>query len=265
MSLITIDQEKCIQCGICVAECPTIVLQMGEKGPEAVNPAQCVACGHCVAVCPSAAFDNALSPLAQQTNVVEDLIPDKETAKQFLRARRSIRTYRQTPVPREQLLQLVDMARLAPTGSNQQGISYIIVEDKKIMEKSSEIIIEWMEKNSVYKKFDVMLQAYRERGNDTILRGAPHLILALADEEFQRGRENAIFSLTYLELYAPALGLGSCWAGIFEICAFSGHKPLLELFNIPAGKKITGAVMAGYPQYRYQRLTDRNPLEVAFL
>jgi nitroreductase len=83
--------------------------------------------------------------------------------------------------------------------------------------------------------------------------------------EFQQGRENSIFSLAYLELYAPALGLGSCWAGIFELCAFSGHEPLLKLFNIPEGKKITGAVMVGYPQYRYQRLTDRNPLEVAFL
>lgn len=38
MNLITVDQEKCIQCGICAAECPTIVLHMGEKGPGAVRP-----------------------------------------------------------------------------------------------------------------------------------------------------------------------------------------------------------------------------------
>jgi hypothetical protein len=30
-------------------------------------------------------------------------------------------------------------------------------------------------------------------------------------------------------------------------------------------QKITGAVMVGYPQYRYQRLPDRNPLEVTFI
>ncbi|WP_229711404.1 4Fe-4S binding protein [Pectinatus frisingensis] len=29
MELITIDQEKCIQCGACVKECPSFVLSMG--------------------------------------------------------------------------------------------------------------------------------------------------------------------------------------------------------------------------------------------
>jgi nitroreductase len=89
--------------------------------------------------------------------------------------------------------------------------------------------------------------------------------LATANKDFSRGRENTVFALTYLELYATTLGLGSCWAGLFEICAFSGYKPLLELLNIPEGKEITGTVMVGYPQYKYQRLVDRNPLDVTWL
>jgi nitroreductase len=238
---------------------------MGEKGPEAVNPDQCIACGHCVAVCPHIAIDNTLTPLDQQLAITEYPALNKESAGRFLRSRRSIRSYKKTPVPREQLRELVEIARLAPTASNQQGVSYIIVENREIVEKATVVIIEWLEKNPLHRYFSVMIQAFREKGIDTILRSAPHLILAISALEFQRGRENSIFSLAYLELYAPALGLGSCWAGIFELCAFSGHEPLLKLFNIPEGKKITGAVMVGYPQYRYQRLTDRNPLEVAFL
>lgn len=39
---------------------------------------------------------------------------------------------------------------------------------------------------------------------------------------------------------------------------------MVELFNIPKGKKITGSVMVGYPKYNYSRLVDRNPLEVSF-
>ncbi|MCS4467486.1 hypothetical protein JTS99_18725 [Clostridium botulinum] len=39
---------------------------------------------------------------------------------------------------------------------------------------------------------------------------------------------------------------------------------MLELFNIPKDKKITGAVIVGYPKYNYPRLVNRNPLEVTF-
>lgn len=39
---------------------------------------------------------------------------------------------------------------------------------------------------------------------------------------------------------------------------------MLELFNIPKGKKITAAVIVAYGKYNYPRLVDRNPLEVTF-
>lgn len=70
--------------------------------------------------------------------------------------------------------------------------------------------------------------------------------------------------MAYLELYAPTLGLGSCWAGVFEKVALKVNSPMLKLFNIPEDKKITGAVMVGYPKHNYPRLVDRNSLEVTF-
>jgi nitroreductase len=77
-------------------------------------------------------------------------------------------------------------------------------------------------------------------------------------------RENSMISLSYLELYAPSLELGSCWAGVFEICARSDNSPMYKIFNIPEKKKITEAVMVGYPKYSYKRFTDRQPLSASF-
>ena len=57
-----------------------------------------------------------------------------------------------------------------------------------------------------------------------------------------------------MELFATTLGLGSFWAGLFEMCAFDNYYPLLELFNIPKNKVLTGAVMVGYPQYGYNKV-----------
>ena len=114
-------------------------------------------------------------------------------------------------------------------------------------------------------RFNDFIKVYTEKGIDTILRGAPSIILAIADVDFRRGRENSIFSLAYMELYAPILGLGSCWAGVFENIALKDNSPMLKLFNIPKDKKITGAVMVGYPKYNYPRLVERNPLKFNFL
>ena len=265
MGMITVDQKKCTQCGACIKECPTFVLSMGKAGPEAVAPQVCLVCGHCVAVCPHAAIDHRRTPLVCQTELTDFSKPSAKEAELFLRSRRSVRSYSKKTVPREELLRLVNMARFAPTASNMQGVSYVIVDDRKTLDKAVEIVIERLESNEVLRqRFSHYLKAYREAGVDVILRDAPSLVLATADTDFGRGRENSVFSLAYLELYAPALGLGSCWAGILEVSALDGNSPLLKLFHIPEGKKITGAVMVGYPQYSYKRLVERNPLDVAF-
>ena len=265
MNLITISQDKCIKCGLCVNECPENVLNLGKNGPEEVCPENCIACGHCVAICPREAIDNKKTPLTNQ--ISSKIFPklSSEEAKNFLRSRRSIRSYKETSVPKEKLIELVNIAHFAPTGSNLQGISYLIVDDRNILDKAIKLTIEKLAGDkSLNKRFNHYIESYNNKGVDTIFRGAPCLILATADADFIRGRENSIFSLTYLELYAPSLGLGSCWAGVFEKFALNDDSPMLELLNIPKGKKITGAVMIGYPKYNYPRLTDRNPLEATF-
>ncbi len=51
------------------------------------------------------------------------------------------------PVSREMLTKLVDIARIAPTGSNSQGISFVVVEDKQLVEKAAELTIRMIEKS----------------------------------------------------------------------------------------------------------------------
>ncbi|GFZ32228.1 nitroreductase [Clostridium zeae] len=261
MNLTTVNREKCIKCGLCVNECPEQVFRLGKNGPEEVCPENCIACGHCVAVCPREAMDNIKAPLSNQASSKNFPKLSPEEAENFIRSRRAIRSYKPTPVPREKLIDLVNIAHYAPSGHNLQGISYFIIDDRNLLDKAVKFVIEEFEKASLSSEFT---KPYREKGMDTILRGAPSLILAISDSDFPRGRENSIFSLTYLELYAPTLGLGSCWAGMFERIVMKDNCPLFELFSIPKNKKVTGAVMVGYPKYTYPRLVDKSPLEFTF-
>lgn len=265
MNLITVNEEKCIKCEFCIKDCPVNFLKMGENGPEEIENSNCIACGHCVAVCPNAAIDNKKSPLVAQTELKDFSKLNEQQAEYFLRSRRSIRHYLEKPVSKEKLTKLIDIARLAPTASNSQGISFVVVQNRQLLEQALEVTIQMIESSPLRHLVEEAITSYRKDGYDSIFRGAPNLIMTTSDKNFPNGRENAISCLTYLELYAPSLGLGSCWAGIFEHCAAIDNSPLLKLFNIPENKKIVGAVMVGYPKYSYKRLVDRNPLDATFI
>lgn len=64
----SVRTDVCIQCKMCVAECPTGLLVMKENGPAA-GFGSCISCGHCVAVCPTNAIDYTVTPRADQIPV----------------------------------------------------------------------------------------------------------------------------------------------------------------------------------------------------
>ena len=271
MSIITVDQHICIKCGRCAAVCPRGLIHLEPEWPtdSSSNAGElCVACGHCVAVCPVAALDNVKAPLSHQTEITGPGITDPVAAANFLRSRRSIRLYKNQPVPREKLVQLLDLARFAPTGSNSQGISYLVVENKTKLQTFTEQTVNWLEEMAANTPsaggYAQYAQIYRRTGQDVILRDAPCAVLGMADKTFARGRENTNFAFAYAELFAPSIGLGACWAGLFQAAVFSGYEPLLDTLKLPAGKSLTGALMVGIPEFGYRRLPERNPLEISF-
>jgi nitroreductase len=111
-----------------------------------------------------------------------------------------------------------------------------------------------------------LIDRYSE-GTDSITFNAPALITAITEADMhvnfpRRPRENSIFCLMYAHLFAPALGLGSCWLGVLEACAFSGCLPLLNILNLPENMAFSGALAVGYPQYKHKNMPDREPLRI---
>ena len=267
MSVFTVDDAKCTRCGICMEECPPRIIEMLDpKAIPSVIPDQaerCITCGHCVAVCPFAAIDlKAMKP--EECDLVQkELLPTAEQVEYFLKSRRSIRVYKEDRVPHAVLAKLIDTARYAPSGHNAQPVHWMVVEDPKEVRKLAALVIEWM--NLLNRKsprlmeqfhFDLFVKAW-ERGEDRVLRGAPHLIVAHAPKDTALAQENCAIALTYLELAAYSQGLGTCWAG-YLLAAASSFPALINALALPGGHKCFGAMMVGYPEHEFKRIPLRN-------
>ncbi len=266
MSMISIDKEKCKSDGICVAECPLGLLEIKEKGapPTTVGPAEelCIRCGHCVAVCPHGALSHKAWRTEDLPPVRKELVLSDEHAEHFLRSRRSIRTYKSAPVPREALSRMIEMASYAPSGHNSQPVNWLVLESPEEIKTLAGMVTDWMRlmikdhpEVAVPMHFAKVVAAW-EKGTDRILRGAPNLIVAHALRAFSPAQAACTIALTYLELAATSLGLGTCWAGYFNAAA-NFYPPLMERLALPEGHQTFGAMMVGYPKYHYHRLPLR--------
>ena len=267
MSLFSIDQKKCKRDGICAAECPAqIIVQADKKSFPSLLPHGeefCMNCGHCVAVCPHDAITLSTMPLAACPPIERNILPNADALKQLLLARRSIRQYKKTPVSNKLLAELIGTARYAPTGSNKQQVSWMVFQKPEDVHKLAALVIDFMKMmlpvttdEAAVRRFQRIVNAW-DNGRDRIMRGAPHLIVVHSPSDLSFPAADCAIALTYLELYANTKGLGTCWAGYFTAAA-GLHEPLIQVLNLPAGHQCFGAVMLGYPQYRYHRIPARN-------
>lgn len=266
MGLITIDETLCKRDGICVAECPTAVIwqQDKESCPELVPGGEqmCLRCGHCVAVCPHGALNHTAVPQDHCPEIrAEDRISPTQ-ASQFLRARRSVRRFKEKVVEKEKIKQLIEIARYAPTASNAQPLEWLVFTGREQIHSIAEQVVGWMRKvlakdpqpaNAPY--MPLLVGAW-DMGMDFVLHGAPGLIVAMAPKTDANGMVDLTLALSYLELAAPPLGLGTCWAGLLQGALLS-HKPLKEAMGIGEDYPHHYPMMIGYPKFRYYRLPER--------
>ncbi len=270
MASLVVDAEKCKKCGTCAAECVMCIIQIVEKktlpswndGADAL----CISCGHCVAVCPTGALGLSTMPVEECTPIVKELKSSPEQIEQFMKSRRSLRACKDKPVEHEKLVKLIDIARYAPSGHNQQPVQWLVIEKRENVKQLAQMTIDWLrelpEKDPAFAE---MLQSQAlvlgwDFGIDVITHEAPHLIIAHAQKDSVPLGDCHI-ALTYLELAAHSMGIGACWAGFIQIAAMF-NPALAQALQLPEDHASFGAMMLGYPKYKFSHIPMRNDAQV---
>ena len=135
-----------------------------------------------------------------------------------IKNRRSIRKYKAKEIPHDILLQVLEAARLAPSGANRQPFQLIVVTDPE------------------KKKGLVPLCK-----NQQFVDEAAVFIAGVDDPQQKWSRVDLSIALDHLSLAAVELGLGTCWVGAFD------PEKLATYLEVPPDRVITVCISLGYP------------------
>ena len=258
-----VNRDECIKCGLCVKDCITGAIEQDSQGfPQMTNKNRCINCQHCFAICPKGAitFDGNEVQYAQSTNY-DDILS-------LIKSRRSVRQYKGENVSEEKLSKLKTMLNYVPTGCNSHLLHFSMVEDITAMDEIRNKVNSKVLNSVIYKllapifnKFSKVKDALKN-GEDIIFRNAPHMIVVSSPVTAPCAAEDPIIALSYFELYAQHLGLGTCWCGFAQICV-KLFPEICDILQIPKGYVPVGVMLFGEPAVKYQRTIQPKPYEIS--
>jgi nitroreductase/NAD-dependent dihydropyrimidine dehydrogenase PreA subunit len=269
-TVIKVDEGLCSKCGSCVNACPSgVIVKDGFPAPIADSWGLCIDCGHCVAICPTGAMHQRSMGPEDCEPIDAHLVPTWDQVRQFLMSRRSIRSYTRKPVEGEKILQLLDVARWAPSGANRQVIRWLVINDPSEVHRIAEMTIDWMK--NVKEANPALYQEARlglfiepwEAGRDHISMGAPCVVMAYAKKDERTAPPAAMIAIAHIQLAAPSLGLGTTFTGSINT-ASQAYPPLNEALGLPEGHVPYGTFVIGYPAEKYKRIPVRKPVDVTW-
>jgi nitroreductase/NAD-dependent dihydropyrimidine dehydrogenase PreA subunit len=286
-----IDQELCVGCGQCVPVCPTRALELVD-GKARVVGQRSIYCGHCAAACPTGAI--AVEPLAgghPRLAAAEKpwLAPgefDAALLERLMASRRSCRNYRERPVPREVLAELVQVGATAPSGTNSQRWTFTVLPDRRAVLALAEPIGEFFRRlNAAAAKpwlrnllrlvgrpelaryhrehresVAEALAEWEATGRERLFHGAPAAILVGSLPGGSTPVEDALLAAGQILLAAHARGLGTCLVG-YAVEVLSRRAELRRLAGLSAQERVHAVIAVGWPREAYERPAGRLPVE----
>lgn len=260
---ISVDKEKCVKCNLCISDCVAKCLIKDEENyPILENEENCLNCKHCFMICPNGAINFE----GQNLDNIEK--PNFDNILSIIKSRRSIRQFKNEEIDDETMEKLKDMFPYIPTGCNSHKLHFSIVKNPSVMKEIKEFTNKKVLKlmNSVIlspfiKHFKIYKEAM-ENGEDIIYRNAPHMVIVSSPINAPCADIDPVIALSYFELYANSLGIGTCFCGYAAIC-MKMFPELSIMLDIPKNYIPIYVMLFGKPSVKYQRIAKPEKYEIA--
>ena len=287
-AIINVDLEGCTLCKACVNDCVAGLFYIESDTLHIVDEFEelCILCGHCAAVCPV----DVVKIKGHDTKSTDDIyktedMPDFKSFYNLVLKRRSIRQFKDTPVPKELIEKLLDLARFSPTGSNTENVYYTVIKNKETVAKISNYITikvkrfaetledpkgrEIIKARISKEEFNRVIENLPKTKNilRTIESGVDfwcwdgELIFIHGDLTIGGISTNSALSAAHIMLAAETLGLGTCSLGYLTFHA-NQSETIKKIINLPKNHEVGYALTIGYPKVKYKRVPSRKTSRV---
>ncbi|MCG8570203.1 MAG: nitroreductase family protein [Spirochaetes bacterium] len=302
MKITGFDEQKCTKCGLCSKDCMADLIDF-QKGnlPVFNDPLEiCIQCGHCIAVCPTNAIQyDLLAPDSEREyfSGIDHYSDSENGILKTLLNRRSVRFYQTKSVDKKVLEQIIDTMGRAPTASNKQNRNFYILSNPELVKRlekkvssfflfllklSDQPVIHFF-KTIFFRKrqfsfgdqYSKIKQNHQKMinkiGNQSyqFLFNAPAAIIITAPPKIPSNyhfflKPDAYTCAFQGILTAESLGLGTCWIGFAEI-AMEKNRKIKKAIGIPVHEQILAVFTLGYPAVSYHRAPPRGPVKIKWL
>jgi nitroreductase len=138
---------------------------------------------------------------------------------EFIKNRRSIRSFQDKPIPENEIQMILEAGRWTPSASNKQPWEFYIIRDKEVLKEIS--------KNAIYGRH---------------IKRAPFAIAIVGKKKTSPNyyiQDTSLVSMTMM-LMAWSLGIGTCWTGALD------RKKVKELLGLDENDYLLTVLPMGY-------------------
>lgn len=277
--MITVDMEKCTECGLCARICHEQCIAMPNGSGEKVvriEQALCSTCTQCIAICPrrALAWDGV-----QAVRYERDRLPTAQQMAELFKERRTVRNFKERPVARALIAEIVAFGIDAPT--NNYELRAIVVDDGALIEALDGIIMGYTRwyynilyrSPLIFKLLRTLTRVVDEKGKVKIERGlargstyevAPAAVVYIAgDRRILFSEASAQYALYNMILYAQVKGVGSRIKAAGPM-ALDRDRRARRWLGLQKREHILATVELGYPALRFSNKVQGKKMPVTW-
>ncbi len=301
MGVMKADPDKCTSCGLCLENCPFKCWEMDEKEvPKMKEQYACFSCYNCMVACPVDAVsivesyhvDEGFFDYGYHTNTLPLDPQDAEgkpaewtEVEKTMMERRSVRNFKDDPVPDPLIRRVLEAGRFAPSAGNHQPWKFVVVTDKDLIRQLEEAchgLVNMM--HSSYHNDAMVMGLVQMMGDPTPIGlfdprvqggvgcvarkelpsylNAPVVIIVAVNDKAAGPDMHAGICGQNMNLAAQAMGLGFCWSGFGSMV--DSVPELKAKLGIEPPWRISTTIALGYPKFKQKGIVPREARPVTW-